>query len=351
MRSLGFYCVLLCHDALGFSVPAGCHTRSIPNVRTTTTNLCATSSNDSPFDRITRNPAQSVLFSLSQSTAGAILGPLLDSYHSAFGVLQYDEPFSAQLWSSSTIPALTTTWWVPPLFALAGFIIGWMYILLDAFLKEDGSSTPKGVTAPIILVGISFFTFQYWFSGILYAYEVNRSIIFIIMSICAYVGFTQLDNTKSGLLTSSATAIGGPLIEVGLITFLSGTNGGYHYNDAGETGYFPLWIIPVYFLGGPANGNLARGVWDSLGDLLNVKNDNDDMDLNQRRGCPACNDSRAVPCPNCDGVGYYNSYGREVKCNCCKGRGRVICRECFSWYDEDPEDIERIRELMMRIPD
>jgi hypothetical protein len=340
-----YYCILFIHDgALAFTIP-----KSLTNVRTNATNLFATSSNHSPFDWITRSPTQSILFSLSQSASGAMLGPLLDSYHSAFGVLQYDSPFSAQLWSSSTIPALTTTWWVPPLFALAGFIIGWMYILLDAYFKEDGTSTPRGVTAPIVLIGISFFTFQYWFSGILYAYGVDRSIIFFIMSVCAYVGYTQLDNTKSGLLTSAATAMGGPLIEVGLITFLSGTNGGYHYNDAGETGFFPLWILPVYFLGGPANGNLARGVWNYLGVVLN--SENDDLVLNQRRGCPACNDSRAVPCPNCDGIGYYYTYGKEVKCNCCKGRGRVICRECFSWYGDDPEDIDKIRELMMRIPD
>lgn len=169
------------------------------------------------------------------------------------------------------------------------------------------------------------------------------------MSLCAYFGYNELDRTKSGLVTSLVTAIGGPLIEVMLITVLSGTNGGYHYNDAGETGFFPLWIVPVYFLGGPANGNLARGVWSTLGKALHLhKNSNYIMEKVQ---CTTCVNTRAVPCPNCDGIGYYSTYGKEVKCNCCKGRGLVICRECFAKYGEDPEDINAIRELMNKIPD
>jgi len=222
-----------------------------------------------------------------------------------------------------------------------------MYILLDVVFGEGGDSTPRGVTVPIILVGISFFTFQYWLSGILYAYGVDRSVIFAIMSLAAYVGYQGLDATRSGMVTSVATAVGGPLIEVGLITLLAGTNGGYHYSDAGETGFFPLWIIPVYFLGGPANGNLSRGTWNALGKLL----PQEQQQPPQKKGCKSCKDTRVVPCPNCDGVGYYMTYGREVKCNCCKGRGLVICRTCFSWYDEDPADIESIREFMSRLPD
>lgn len=306
----------------------------------------------SAIDIVANNPIRSLLFSLSQATAGAILGPFLDSYHSANGVLQYDSPFTKQLWSTSTIPALTTTWWVPPLFGLAGFLIGWLYILLDDFFGEGEDSTPRGVSGPIILTGISFFTFQYWASGVLYAYGVERGTIFCIMSILAFFGYGKLDATKSGLVTSLATAIGGPLIEVGLITFLAGTNGGYHYTDPGETGFFPLWIVPVYFLGGPANGNLARGVWNFLGRISGDINATiKGKEIIERKGCTSCGDTRVVPCPNCDGQGYYFTYGREVKCNCCKSSGRVICRSCFSWYGEDPSDIESIRDYMARLPD
>lgn len=316
------------------------------------------------IETVTNNPKQSLLFSLSQTIAGAALGPFLDTYHSIFGVLQYDYPFTLQLWSPNEIPALVTTWWVPYLFGLAGFIIGWLYILLDSVFNDDNNmmndnninnntkGTPMGYSPPIILIGISFFTFQYWLSGILSYYNIDRTIIFSIMTICAYYGYTKLDNTKSGLITSLATAIGGPLIEVGLISFLTDSVGGYHYTDSGETGFFPLWIVPVYFLGGPANGNLARGVWDALERTTTDGGTGVSTNTNTGpKGCTVCNDSRAVPCPNCDGVGYYITYNQEVKCNCCNGRGLVICRECFHLYDEDPNDIEAIREKMSRLPD
>ena len=144
-----------------------------------------------------------------------------------------------------------------------------------------------------------------------------------------------------------ATAIGGPLIEVGLISTLAGTNGGYHYTDGGETGFFPLWIVPVYFLGGPANGNLAFGFWNALDKFFGGK---DDSSIDTVIApCEFCNDTRTVPCPNCDGQGYYVTYGEAVTCNCCKGTGLVICRSCFDRYDEDPADLEGIRELMVRL--
>jgi len=108
------------------------------------------------------------------------------------------------------------------------------------------------------------------------------------------------------------------------------------------------------FLGGPANGNLARGVWKGLGQVVGggaSEGVGSSTEEQPKRGCTSCNDSRAVPCPNCDGVGYYMTYGSEVKCNCCKGRGLVICRDCFGWYNEDPNDIGSIRDFMSRLPD
>ena len=136
-----------------------------------------------------------------------------------------------------------------------------------------------------------------------------------------------------------STAVGGPIIEIGLLSIL----GVYHYSDPGETGFFPLWIAPVYFLGGPAVGNLARGLWK----LSSSQSE----DPSHRQTCEVCHDSRCVPCPNCDAQGYYVTYGRNVKCNACRGRGLAICRVCFSNYDEDPTDIEAIRNIMSRMPD
>lgn len=292
---------------------------------------------------MTSDPSRTAAFSGIMTLCGAALGPFLDSFHSAFGVLRYEAPLTAALWGTASEPALITAWWVPELFGLAGFIIGWLYIILDSLDDERPSPTP-----PLILVGISFFTFQYWLSGFLYSAGVDRTTILNVMSATAAAGFLALDRTMAGFLVSLATAVGGPLIEVGLLSILQG-HGGYQYLDKGETGFFPLWIVPVYFLGGPAVGNLARGFWDLLS--LGSSNEPNKSAATEQSPCPVCNDSRSVPCPNCDGKGYYVTYGKEVQCNCCKGRGLVICRECFDRYDQDPNDIEAIRDLMARMPD
>ena len=220
---------------------------------------------------ITSNPTRSLLFSISMSLSGAILGPFLDSYHSLYNVLQYDQPLTFSIFSKTTPQTnvagglvqllLVTTYWVPPLFAIAGFLIGWMYILLDVYYhKPIHSNTTTDCSQndnlymnpppPKILFGIAYFTFQYWLSGYLYQTGiVSRDVILGIMSLSALIGFGILDRTISGFITSLATALGGPLIEVGLITLSRHNDAlfhgmGYHYTDLGETGYFPLWIVP-----------------------------------------------------------------------------------------------------------
>ena len=201
---------------------------------------------------ITSDPQRTIYFSFLMTLCGAVLGPFLDSYHSLFGVLTYETPLVFPVIGTDLLTCVTT-YWVPPLFGLAGFIIGWLYICLDAILiekEEDTAITQLHPSIPKVLVGISYFTFQYWLSGILFAHGVDRTSILVLMSTLAGGGFVLLDGTTSGFITSAATAIGGPLIEVGLISYLSGS-WSYHYNDLGETGlFFPLWIIPVYFLGG-----------------------------------------------------------------------------------------------------
>lgn len=310
---------------------------------------------------VTAHPQRSLLFSCGMTLAGATLGPFLDTYHSTFGVLHYDHPITAALWSTSTEhPALITAWWVPELFGLAGFLIGWLYILLDDVFFSDSSTTTttfQSPSVPKILVGISYFTFQYWFSGVLVAAGVDRVTLLNIMSILAASGFLFLDGTWAGLWTSTATALGGPLIELGLLSLSrAGALGddGYSYTDLGETGFFPLWICPVYFLGGPANGNLARGLWNAISVRLNVRTTPCDSNSNAVVvECPICQTTRTVPCPNCDGKGDYIAMGgRRITCTSCRGRGFVICRDCFGLYDgDDPYDIDAIREKMSRMPD
>jgi hypothetical protein len=304
------------------------------------------------------SPSRSLAFTAVMAVCGAALGPFLDSYHSSFGVLRYDAPFTLTLWGTSDHPALITTSWVPGLFGLAGIIIGWLYVALDAVLLDRGGGESSGstrlvdrpsISPPRILAGISIFTFQYWLSGALFASgSVDRTAILNVMSVLAAAGFLALDGSVAGLIASSATAVGGPLIEVALLSlsrldFMGGS--GYHYADPGETGFFPLWIAPVYFLGGPAVGNLARGAWKALSSSAIVLETLKSTTASPvtplgAAGCRVCGDTRQVACPNCDGVGtYIASGGRPVSCTSCRGRGFVVCRSCFSFYGEDPYDI------------
>lgn len=313
---------------------------------------------------ITNNPTRAINFSLLMILCGTLLGPFLDSFHSAFDVLEYDQPITFKLWGiDNQHPALITSWWVPELFGLAGFIIGWLYIILDTVLNKEQqqqqqSSSPRFPSPPKILIGISFFTFQYWLSGVLVATNVfDRTQILNIMSLYAAICFIILDGTFAGFITSTATAIGGPFIEIGLLS-LSRSNlmpGGYHYNDLGETGFFPLWILPVYFLGGPAVGNLARGFWNLLSPVEEQEATATTTTTTTKPppGCQVCNDTRRVPCPNCDGIGRYTAMGgKSVQCTSCRGRGFVICRNCFGYYDDlDPNDIEAIRDFISKMPD
>jgi hypothetical protein len=298
------------------------------------------------------NFERSVCFSLAMLGSGAMLGPFLDTYHSAFGVLAYDDPtISLQWWwnDGRGIAALVTTWWVPPLFGLAGFLIGWLYIVLDDVEQRFALAAAAAAAAapdmnepphrddlvetwsasqerrrlypspPKILFGIALFTFQYWLSGVLFDWSVDRTAILGLLSFTAALGFGVLDGSLAGLAVSAATAVGGPLIELCLLTlsaqsdsFLYGS--GYHYSDLGETGFFPLWIVPVYFLGGPANGNLARGYWNALTHIFNVagtaETSSSSAPLAKRREAPcrSCDDSRRVSCPNW----YVTSGAREI---------------------------------------
>lgn len=61
------------------------------------------------------------------------------------------------------------------------------------------------------------------------------------------------------MLMATATAIGGPAIEVLLIAKLD-----LHHYSHPAIGVVPTWIPWVYFCGSPAVGNLARKIRATL---------------------------------------------------------------------------------------
>jgi len=185
------------------------------------------------------------------TVAGAMLGPWLDGQHGAFGVLEYHQPFNLEIGESII---LKTALWVPPLFGVAGFLIGFLYLYFDDFFKTDpGRTMPNG---PHVLYGISFFAAQYYLSGLLAHGGVGLVPLHSMLALLAVAGFAAFDGTKAGLLVSLATAVGGPAIEIGLVNGFDM----YHYTAADFYG-IDSWIPWVYFLGGPAVGNLSRALW------------------------------------------------------------------------------------------
>ena len=64
--------------------------------------------------------------------------------------------------------------------------------------------------------------------------------------------------------------------------------------------------------------------------------------------CSACGNEEVVGCPNCDALGFYVAYNRRIKCKCCHGSGRVVCRACFRG---DPWDRDGVARRMRSLPD
>lgn len=180
--------------------------------------------------------------------SGALLGPNLDNYHSVFGVLEYKYPVQVVVEDSLL---LTTASWVPPLFAVAGVGIGTLYLYFDQLLSTNEQK--RKPSWPAAFLCISLFTFQYYLSGVLFHEGYDAATLSFVLLPFAFGGFWAFDRTKSGAIVSLMTAVLGPLIELALVNFTDQ----YTYANADFFG-IDSWIPVVYFLGGPAVGNLAR---------------------------------------------------------------------------------------------
>ena len=149
---------------------------------------------------------------------------------------------------------LHTAAFVPPLFGFAAVLIGGLYLLLDKLLD-----TPAPATTPPpwkVLYGISYFTAQYWLSGLLaggYGAFFPLAATHMVLLATGLLSWTLFDGTKTGFAVGLMTAVGGTAIEIGLINYL----GLYNYLAADVFGV-DSWIPWVYFAGAPAVGNLAR---------------------------------------------------------------------------------------------
>jgi hypothetical protein len=154
---------------------------------------------------------------------------------------------------------LKTAAFVPFLFAFAGVAMSSIVLFLDSLhfesLPEKVSKSSKQLARwPKVFYGISAFSAQYWLSGYLDASGVDPLQINLILSALAIAGFVYFDSSYAGLLLAIVTAISGPVAEIILVKL-----GAYDYTHNDVFG-IDSWIPSVYFLGGPAVGNLARAI-------------------------------------------------------------------------------------------
>lgn len=190
----------------------------------------------------------------------APLGMLLDNYHGLFGVLSYEPKGTPLLISFQQTDGFTSrvllksALWVPPLFGAAGAVMSSIVLYFDAVLKTaEKDARPSW---PKVMYGISFFSFQYYLSGLLDHLLLPSAVIHAVLAALAAVGFILFDSSKAGLVLGAATALAGPAAEIFLINVLQL----YHYTHADVLGICS-WIPWVYLLGAPAVGNLARAIY------------------------------------------------------------------------------------------
>mmetsp|Transcript_54242 Transcript_54242/g.168224 ORF Transcript_54242/g.168224 Transcript_54242/m.168224 type:complete len:209 (-) Transcript_54242:59-685(-) len=202
------------------------------------------------------------------ATSGAVLGPILDGFHSRFGVLLYHDPAPFPVFLGG-VELCQTAVWVPPLFGLAGIIIGTLYAVFDQLL--DTPHEKRSPATAVVLLGILSFVLQYYLSGLLFGplgplgagpdWRLARGAAEALLWAAAVAHWRVFDGTQTGLVVSALTAVGGPGIEIALLN-APGLDL-YAYASSDILG-FPTWAVAVYFCGGPAVGNLARATFRAL---------------------------------------------------------------------------------------
>ncbi|KAA8499868.1 hypothetical protein FVE85_7453 [Porphyridium purpureum] len=176
--------------------------------------------------------------------SGAALGPCLDNYHSAFGLLRYVTPLHV----GTSAGAITTTWWTPLLFGFAGLTIGGGTLVLDILLTRVGDhdkgkvNMPKRASVPNVLLTISAFSGIYYMSGYLYACGMDKTDISVVLWLLTFLEFGSLVRALdvSLMAMSLLTMIAGPAAEAALIHY----GHLYTYAVTDANGVIPWLILP-----------------------------------------------------------------------------------------------------------
>lgn len=190
------------------------------------------------------------------TTSSIVLGPLLDNYHCLFQTLAYAHPVRLSVSIGWLHPHICTSVLTPPLFALAGFIIASGTLYLPTLGVDSSKQSDRSYCdTPHAFATIASFSALYYLSATLPLLGVGDNMTAVLLCVLAAFHWRLLDGSVSGLLMSFATAIGGPVCEAVMIAF------GWHAYAHAQIWGFPFLIVPVYFAGGSAVGNLTRAVY------------------------------------------------------------------------------------------
>eukprot|EP01036_Dinobryon_divergens_P023584 gene23584-31943_t len=198
----------------------------------------------------------------------APLGMILDNYHGLFNVLSYADNGMSLILESNEHVFLKTALWVPMLFGFAGVVMSYIVLKLDQLFSSssnDKLATPQASPSwPFIFYGISYFSAQYYISGLLdYSLTVTDGplVIHACLAASTIIGILLFDRSAAGLLLAGLTALAGPVAEIFIINVFHA----YEYTHADWFGICS-WIPWIYATGAPAVGNLARRIYSSNSD-------------------------------------------------------------------------------------
>ena len=206
----------------------------------------------------------------------APLGMMLDNHHGLFNVLSYADNGLRLTVENNHHVYLRTALWVPALFGVAGVVMSYIILKLDqlfSITSSDNRSAPPSWSH--IFYGISFFSGQYYLSGLL-DYSLSTvdgpQTIHITLAASTMAGILLFDRSAAGVWLAALTVVAGPLAEIFIINVFHA----YQYTHADWFGVCS-WIFWIYATGAPAVGKLARRIhFDNETDTVRVSNSQDE---------------------------------------------------------------------------
>jgi hypothetical protein len=169
---------------------------------------------------------------------GATLGTALDATHVHTGTTAYTHP-----------SLLGQAWWVPPLFAGAGVVIGLARPVAERLFGRVAPPPAWGA----VIVAMGLFILAYAASGLL---DGSPWFCALLLAALFVAGWLRYDGSSLGLLLAALTAVGGTLVEMWLVQV-----GAFSYL-APSMGGVAVWLPALYLCAAVGVGALGKRLVD-----------------------------------------------------------------------------------------